>query len=59
MAFAGAGVPANTISTAYEFPDYHQVGDEWPKIDYDNMAKIVRAVCAGVWSVANSKEPEP
>ncbi len=52
--FATAGVPANTISCAYEFPDYHGVKDEWPKLDYDNMAKIVRSVCNGVWNVANS-----
>lgn len=56
-AFASAGVPANTVSTAYEFPDYHAVGDEWQKIDYSNMAKIVRSVGAGVWSLANSKKP--
>jgi len=56
-AFANAGVPANTISTAYQFPDYHAVGDEWPKIDFENMTKIVRSVCAGVASVGNSKEP--
>lgn len=56
-AFAQAGIPANTISTSYEFPDYHRVGDEWPKVDYENMTKIVRSVCAGVWSVANSKQP--
>ena len=56
-AFASAGVPANTVSTSYEFPDYHQVGDEWPKIDYENMTKIVRSVCAGVLAVANSKDP--
>lgn len=55
-AFAQAGVPASTVSTSYEFPDYHRIGDEWPKLDYSNMAKIVQAVCAGVSSVANSRE---
>ncbi|MBS1724570.1 MAG: M20/M25/M40 family metallo-hydrolase [Armatimonadetes bacterium] len=54
--FATAGVPANTISTSYSFPDYHKVGDEWQKVDFVNMAKIVRSVCAGVWSLANSKD---
>lgn len=52
-AFAGVGVPANTISTAYEFPDYHRPGDEWAKIDADNMAKIVKSVCVGLWDLAN------
>ncbi len=53
-ALAGFGVPANTVSTAYEFPDYHQVGDEYNKLDYVNMTQIVRAVANGVFSVANS-----
>jgi hypothetical protein len=41
---AKAGIPAHTVSVTYEFPDYHAVGDEWQKIDYDNMAKIDQAV---------------
>lgn len=58
-AFAGAGVIAHTISTAYSFPDYHKVGDHWNKIDPVNMAKIVKAAAAGVWSLSNdSKIPE-
>ncbi|MBS1713422.1 MAG: M20/M25/M40 family metallo-hydrolase [Armatimonadetes bacterium] len=56
-AFAGVGVPANTVSTAYSFPDYHKPGDEWQKIDYDNTTKIVRSVCAGLWSIANDPRP--
>lgn len=55
-AFANAGVPANTVSTAYNFPDYHAVGDEWAKIDYENMTKIVRSVCAGITEISNSRE---
>ncbi|MDP8988731.1 MAG: M20/M25/M40 family metallo-hydrolase [Acidobacteriota bacterium] len=41
---AAAGVPAHTLSVTYDFPDYHAVGDEWQKIDYDNMAKVDQAV---------------
>jgi len=41
---AEAGIPAHTLSVTYEFPDYHAVGDEWQKIDYDNMAKVGQAV---------------
>lgn len=40
---AKAGVPAHTLSVTYEFPDYHTVGDEWQKLDYDNMAKVDQA----------------
>ena len=41
---AKAGIPAHSLSVTYEFPDYHAVGDEWQKIDYDNMAKVDQAV---------------
>ena len=41
---AKAGIPAHTLSVTYEFPDYHAVGDEWQKLDYDNMAKVDQAV---------------
>ncbi|MGP8247850.1 MAG: M28 family peptidase [Bryobacteraceae bacterium] len=54
-AFAEAGVPSTTISVAYQFSDYHQPGDEWPKLDYDNMAKVDRAVALGVWNVASNQ----
>jgi hypothetical protein len=44
------------------------VGDEWQKIDYANMAKVDRAVAAGLLDLAdtdaapqwsNSKEAQP
>ena len=41
---AKAGIPAHTLSVTYEFSDYHAAGDEWQKIDYDNMAKVDQAV---------------
>lgn len=56
-ALARVGIPCHTISVAYEFPDYHQPGDEWQKLDYDNLAKIVKAVAVGVEEVANRKGP--
>jgi hypothetical protein len=52
--FADAGVPDTTISVAYMFPDYHAVGDEWPKLDYENMAKVDRAVALAALDLANS-----
>ncbi len=54
--FALAGVPAHTLSVGYTFPDYHRPGDEWPKLDYDNMAKVARAVALGVLRLADSAE---
>ncbi len=51
------GIPAHTVSTAFEYPDYHGVGDEWEKIDYQNMAKVDRMVALAVLDLANSIEP--
>jgi Zn-dependent M28 family amino/carboxypeptidase len=51
------GIPAHTVSTAFEYPDYHGVGDEWPKIDYKNMARVDRMVALAVLNLANSDEP--
>ncbi len=51
---AKAGIPAHTLSVTYEFPDYHAVGDEWQKIDYDNMAKVDQAVGIAVLRLAQS-----
>src|SRR6185312_14204028 len=57
VSFARFGVPDNTICTAFEFPDYHGLKDEWPKIDYTSMATLDRVVGTVVWYVANSKTP--
>jgi len=57
IAFAEAGVVAHTLGVSFEFPDYHGVGDEWQKIDYDNMAKIDRAVALGLLQLASDAEP--
>ena len=55
-ALAEQGIPAHTISVAYGFPDYHGVGDEASKIDYENMAKVDRAVALAVWTIANDAQ---
>jgi hypothetical protein len=56
LSLAEAGVPAHTLCVAYEYPDYHAVGDEWQKIDYTNMAKVDRAVALAVVMLASSDE---
>jgi Zn-dependent M28 family amino/carboxypeptidase len=53
-ALAEQGVPAHTLTTAFEYPDYHGLGDEWQKIDYDNMAKVDRTVALAVLNIANA-----
>src|SRR5258708_29259928 len=53
---AEAGVPAHTLAVSFLFPDYHEVGDEWQKIDYDNMAKVDRMIAPALVLMANSEE---
>jgi hypothetical protein len=56
QALADQGVPAHTLCTAFEYPDYHGAGDHWEKIDYDNMAKVDRMVALGLLTIANNTE---
>ncbi|HWC98470.1 MAG TPA: M28 family peptidase [Candidatus Sulfopaludibacter sp.] len=55
-AFANAGVPSTTLSVAYVYSDYHAVGDEWPKLDYENMAKVDRTIALAALDIANTTE---
>jgi len=54
--FADAGVPSTTVSVAYMFPDYHAVGDEWPKLDYENMAEVDCALALAAFRLADSAD---
>ena len=56
QALADAGIPAHTLSVGYVFPDYHGAGDEWQKIDYDNMAKVDWTIALAVYRVADSTD---
>ena len=51
---ADNGIPAHTMCVAYDFGDYHGVGDEWQKLDYENMARVDRMVTLGVWMLADT-----
>lgn len=53
QSMADQGVPAHTLCVAFDYPDYHGLGDEWPKVDYDNMAKVDRAVAVALLMIAN------
>jgi len=55
-AFADVGIPSTTLSVSYVFPDYHKAGDEWQKLDYDNMARVDVAVALGILKIAESAE---
>jgi hypothetical protein len=54
--FADAGIPSTTLSVSYVFPDYHQPGDEWQKLDYENLAKVDVTVALGILDMANSAQ---
>jgi hypothetical protein len=53
---AAVGVPAHSVGVTFQFPDYHGVGDEWPKIDYENMSKVDRMAALAVVMLANGEE---
>lgn len=57
QSLADAGVPAHTLGTAFLYPDYHQPGDHWDKIDYDNMAVVTRTIGVALVRLANSPKP--
>ena len=57
FSFAEAGVPAQTLCVAFDYSDYHAVGDEWQKIDYANMAKVDRAIALAMFLMADSERP--
>lgn len=56
LSFGDHGIPSHTAVVAVDFPDYHGVGDEWPKIDYDNMAKVDRMLALGMLMLADNPQ---
>jgi hypothetical protein len=57
LSFASAGIPCTTVSVTYEFPDAHMPGDEWQKLDYENMARVDDAIAWGIWMIAEDAQP--
>ena len=57
FSFAEAGVPAETLTVAFDYPDYHAVGDTWQKVDYNNMARVDRAIALAMFLMADSNDP--
>ncbi len=56
ISFSRAGMPSTTVSVTYEFPDYHGLGDEWPKINYNNMQQVACGVAVSALTIANSPD---
>ncbi len=57
QALADVGIPAHTLCVAFDYPDYHKVGDHWEKIDYGNMAKVDRTVALALLQLASDAAP--
>ncbi|HVO97280.1 MAG TPA: M28 family peptidase [Bryobacteraceae bacterium] len=57
QALADVGIPAHTLCVAFDYPDYHKVSDHWEKVDYENMAKVDRAVALALLHVASDAAP--
>ena len=55
---AAKGVPAHTVCTAFQYPDYHGPADTWDKLDYANMARVVKAVTLGVYNLTKGARPK-
>jgi Zn-dependent M28 family amino/carboxypeptidase len=51
---AQAGIPSHTFVAAYEYPDYHRISDKWQKLNYENMARITRALAFAIESLGDS-----
>lgn len=55
---AASGVVAHTMSVLFDdFTDAHSPADEWRKIDFDNMAALVRVIAEGVRQIADGEAP--
>jgi hypothetical protein len=56
FSFAQRGIPAATVCVAYQYPDYHGLGDHWEKVDFANMARIDRMLALGLLMLANDQD---
>lgn len=57
QALADVGIPSHTLCVAFEYSDYHGVGDHWEKLDYPNMAQTLRMIAAGMGDLASAAPP--
>jgi Zn-dependent M28 family amino/carboxypeptidase len=57
LPLAEAGIPSHTLCVAFDFADYHHVGDSWEKLDYPNMAAVDAAVAVGLLNLASDAAP--
>ncbi len=54
-AFAEAEVIAHSFSAGSLHEDYHQVTDEWEKLNLPHMTKVIQGLFAGSWRLAQGQ----
>ena len=52
--FALFGIPNLTAVAAFDYAEYHDRGDTADKLDFENMAKVDRALAGGIVKLANA-----
>src|SRR5258708_1741307 len=57
IAFAQAGIPAHTLSSFNLHSDYHGLGDDVSKIDFDHMAALINTAARAVWVLTEGPAP--
>jgi Iap family predicted aminopeptidase len=55
-ALAAMGIPAHTMTVAFQYSDYHGPDDEPEKLDYENMALTCKVAASAVLRIANAPE---
>ncbi|HEX4168184.1 MAG TPA: M28 family peptidase [Bryobacteraceae bacterium] len=56
-ALAEQGIPAHTLTVAFDYPDYHGLADTWDKVDYENMARVDRMIGLALINLADARIP--
>jgi len=57
IAFAQAGIPAHTLSSFNLHTDYHGVGDDVSKVDFQHMAALINTGARAVWVLTEGPAP--
>jgi hypothetical protein len=57
IAFAQAGIPAHTLSSFNLHPDYHGLGDDVSKVDFEHMAALINTGARAVWVLTEGPAP--
>jgi Zn-dependent M28 family amino/carboxypeptidase len=56
LPFAEKGIPAHTLLVAFQYPEYHETSDHWDRLDYENMAAVVKTAATVVLLAADTEK---